>query len=42
MDEDLVAKAEKEFFDIIEHERKIEERKRAAKGGEDGPQVSDQ
>ena len=40
MDEDLVAKAEKEFFEIIEHERKIEERKKAAKGGEDGPTVS--
>ena len=38
-EEDLVAKAEKEFFETIEHERKLEERKRAQKGGEDLPKV---
>ena len=38
-EEDLVTKAEKEFFETIEHERKLEERKRAQKGADELPKV---
>ena len=34
-EEDLVAKAETEFFELIEKERKKQEREQAAKGSED-------